>query len=344
MFYNSTSSDRVQSTVRFVSHRVFLIILIFLAVVILFLGRADSKALDSLRTNAAEALSGVFSVFSSPVGSVMSGVDGVRNFFLVHEDNERLRVENARLMQWKALAEKLQDRVASYEALLKVEPDPRIGFVTARAVSDGGSPFVRTLIVNAGSAQGVAKGQAVINDRGLVGWVVGAGEGASRILLATDLNSRIPVKIGPEGQRAIMIGDNSATPRLEFLITTGAVEPGDTVMTSGDGGVLPPGLPIGQIEGRDATGAYRVAWTAGDGPIDFVRILNYSFPRELEAPAPVPPAPETPVAEAADTGAGMPAIRTDGVDADGQAAGAPEDDSAPASDETAPPAGADGET
>ncbi len=305
MLYNGSSSDRFQTTVRFVSHRVFLLVLIFLAILILLLGRADSKALNSLRNQTAEAFTGLFEAFSVPVASAINWIDGVNHFWLVYEENERLRAENKRLMQWKALAEKLQGTVSRYNALLNVNLDPAVTFATGRAVADGGSPFVRTLIVNVGQEQGVAKGQAVINERGLVGWVVGASAHAARVLLVTDLNSRIPVKIGEEGQRAILIGDNSGQPRIEFLMATGTVEPGEPVMTSGDDGVLPPGLPVGTVAGRDGKGAYRVRWHAGEGPIDFIRVLQFGFPRDVDAvqqPVPLleedeaePAVPEDPV-------------------------------------------------
>ncbi len=282
MFDQSHSSDRMHSAARFVSHRAFLLILIFLAVAMLFLGRADSQSLNALRNRTAEALVGVFELFTSPVTAVMGALDGAHNMLLVYEDNERLRRENERLMQWKALAEQLQGTVARYNDLLNVALEPGIGFVTGRAVSDSGTAFIRTLIVNVGQKQGVSYGQAVINDRGLVGWIMGAGEDASRVLMVSDFNSRIPVKIGEQGYRAIMIGDNSSKPRLEFLMAIGEVEPGAAVMTSGDEGVLPPGLPVGVIKGRDRLGRYRVSWAAGEGPIDYVRVLNYDFPRDVD--------------------------------------------------------------
>ncbi len=255
--------------------------LVLLAVLILFLGRTDSATLANLRTQTAEAFAGFFNIFSRPVAATISWVDGLQDLVLVYQQNERLRLENRRLLEWKAHAERLQSQMVRYQALLNVRIDPEIDYVTARAVADSGSPFVRTLVVNAGKKDGVAKGQAVVNHKGLVGWVVGAGESVSRILLVTDLNSRIPVMIGTEGQRAILTGDNTAQPRLEFLMATGAVEPGDVVMTSGDGGVLPPALPIGVVAGLDQLGAYRVAWSAHDGPIDSVRVLKYRFPRDV---------------------------------------------------------------
>lgn len=281
MYYHS-SSDRLQSTVRFLSHRAFLFVLVFAAVVILFLGRADSRVITAMRDSVAQAFSGLFGLLSSPVTMVRDGLDDAQSMMLLFEENERLKEENERLRQWKGLAEKLQATVARYDALLNVQIEPEIGVITGRAIAETGGPFMRTMIVNAGKTQGVAKGQAVINERGLVGWVVGAGATSSRILLVTDLNSRIPVMIGETGERAILQGNNSHEPGLEFVMAMHDVPAGAAVMTSGDAGILPRGLPVGVVKGRDQkSGHYRVEWSAGSGPIDFVRILIYEFPKDV---------------------------------------------------------------
>jgi rod shape-determining protein MreC len=164
-----------------------------------------------------------------------------------------------------------------------VQVDPDIEVITGRAIAETGGPFMRTMVINVGTEHGVSKGQAVINERGLVGWIVGAGQSSSRVLLATDLNSRIPVMIGEDGDRAILQGDNTSSPRLEFLMALEDVKEGATVMTSGDAGILPKGLPVGVMKARARkTGYYHVDWAAGGGPIDYVRVLNYEFPKNVD--------------------------------------------------------------
>ncbi len=289
MLYQPNSADNVQGRARSLPIR-FFVLLVILALLILFLGRTDSATMSALRDRTAEAFSSIFGFLSAPVGAAVQWVDGIGDVVLVYQDNTRLREENAAMYEWRARAIRAEAKLARFNALLDVSLDPDLEFVTARAVSDGSSPFVRTMIINAGYSEGVSKGQAVVNEFGLVGWVVGVSGKAARVLLATDLNSRIPVKIGVAAQRAILTGDNGPQPRLEFLMATGAVRPGDTVMTSGDDGVLPPGLVVGNVAGRDHLGIYRVSWNAGDRPIDYVRVLRFKFPRSLdEEPAPVLP-------------------------------------------------------
>jgi rod shape-determining protein MreC len=108
-----------------------------------------------------------------------------------------------------------------------------------------------------------------------VGRIVGVAHGVSRVLLLTDVASRTPVLIDRTGARAILIGDGGANPRLAYLRGVEPVKAGDRVLSSGDGGVLPRGLPVGTaVVGLDGT--WRVRLDADDAPIDYVRILKFT--------------------------------------------------------------------
>ena len=142
------------------------------------------------------------------------------------------------------------------------------------------------MILNAGANGGVRKGQAVVDDRGLIGRIYLTGERTSWVILLTDLNSRVPVVIEPSRRRAILTGDNTASPKLELDVGEGAIHPGDRVLTTGDGGLLPPDLPVGVIMGGGD--APEVALFAAADASDYVQVLDYG------------PSVRTPVASAAD--------------------------------------------
>src|SRR5690606_34194086 len=114
-------------------------------------------------------------------------------------------------------------------------------------IADTRGPFVRSVLVNAGAAQGVKTGYAAVNGDGLVGRTILVGEQASRVILLNDLNSRTPVLVGPSAVRAVLAGDNSAEPLLEFVPEGAGLFVGDEVVTSGDEGLLPRGLRIGVV-------------------------------------------------------------------------------------------------
>jgi rod shape-determining protein MreC len=119
-------------------------------------------------------------------------------------------------------------------------------------------------------------GYAVINGDGLVGRTVDAGASVARVLLLNDLNSRIPVLVGPAGVRALASGDNSAELRLDFLPDGAQVYPGDEVYTSGSDGVFPRGLHVGVVTG--SSGTFKVRPHAELSSLDVVSVLYFDTP------------------------------------------------------------------
>ncbi|HUB85373.1 MAG TPA: rod shape-determining protein MreC, partial [Rhizomicrobium sp.] len=193
--------------------------------------------------------------------------------------------ENARLRQWQTAALVLDDRLKRYQLLLHAVPDPATTSITARVIGRASQPFLDTVIIDAGKEQGVKPGEAVVDARGMMGRIFLAGQHTSWIVLLTDLNSRIPVLIQPGNIQAIMAGDNTRAPTIETLAQMVQPKAGDQVVTSGDGGLIPPGLPVGQLV-ADGDG-FRVALLADPSTIEDVRIVDFKLPQE-QPPAPSP--------------------------------------------------------
>ena len=273
--------------IREISHRISLVFMLTLAAALLLLGRAETYVFDNARQIVTDMAAPLLEIASRPVAAARRVVERTDEYAYVFDENERLRAENLRLMAWKDTALKLEAKVQRYEALLNVQIDPSINYVSGRVVSDNGGPFVDTVIVNAGREQGVKSGDAVIDTDGLIGRIVSSGEKAARVLLLTDLNSRLPVVIEPGHYKAVLAGDNTDWPRLEYLLATSSAAPGDRVVTSGDGGLIPPGLPIGLVI-QTSDGYLRVQSFANREQLDYVRVLKYEFP--LDVPRQDPPA------------------------------------------------------
>ena len=199
-------------------------------------------------------------------------------------ENRQLRQQVAELEQWRDQAIALQNENARLRALLGLKTDPPIPMVTAHVITDARGPFANTRLVDVGAEKGVKVGNPVMSERGLVGRVVGAAQGASRVLLVTDVSSRIPVMDDRTNARAILSGDGGPNPKLAYL--RGGQDPvkvGDRILTSGDGGVFPRGLPVGLvIKGLD--GNWRVQLDSDDAPIDYVRILQFRDFSQLADP------------------------------------------------------------
>jgi rod shape-determining protein MreC len=162
-------------------------------------------------------------------------------------------------------------------------PDPRLRFITARVVGDQGGAFARSVLVNAGSRDGVAKGQVAVTAEGVAGRVAEVGLRSSRVLLLTDINSRVPVLVGSARDRAIMAGDNTGRPRLLYLAAGTEIRPGDRVVTSGHGGVFPPGLPVGIVTQASET-ALRVQPFVDWAHVEYLRLADYELPSLLLSP------------------------------------------------------------
>lgn len=259
---------------------------ILLAAVIIILGKADQTLFDSMRTTLSDDVAPALDALSRPLGAVTMLVGRVRGVVTMYQDNLRLERDNERLLQWQQLALKLSADNRDLRRLLRVVPDNAVSYVTARVIADSGGGYVRSVMVNAGSDQGLARGQAAITGDGLVGRLTEIGSRAARILLITDLNSRIPVVVEGAHTKAVLAGDNSERPRLIYATEPGQIKLGERVVTSGEGGVFPPGLPVGMVTALDESGA-RVEPYVELSQLGHVLIVDYGLSRGLLQPVPL---------------------------------------------------------
>jgi len=289
-----------------------LVIVIALAVVLVLLGKAQHGLFDRVRTHVTDAMAPVLVKVRGPVAGFDRWIGSITEIFTIYQENLKLKEENARLRQWRNVAIVLQGRVGRYQALLHAVPDPQMNRVLARVIGRANRPFLQTMILDAGRGSHVLPGQAVMDSRGMIGRIYLAGERTSWVILLTDLNSRIPVTIASSSGKAtniqaMMTGDNSANPALEMVSRTVTLHAGDQVTSSGDGGLLPAGLPVGTVMADGADG-WRVALLADAASSQDVEILNFSKPPEAlpvnaqlpaEAAGLKPQPPQPPVAAAA---------------------------------------------
>jgi rod shape-determining protein MreC len=237
-------------------------------------GVIQAEAYGATRKAADAVATPVGGVLSTPVRWVGDGVDTVRSYFFAISENRRLKAELEEAHEWRDAALALRNTNERYRVLLGLKTDPPIPMVSARIVTDARGPFANTRLANAGSEMGVKTGYPVMSENGLVGRVIGVTTGASRVLLLTDVASRTPVMIDRTNARAILTGDSGPNPRLDYLRGQNPVRSGDRVVTSGDGGVLPRGLPVG-VAAKGLDGRWRVVLSSDAAPVDFVRILKF---------------------------------------------------------------------
>jgi rod shape-determining protein MreC len=268
--------------------RVSLLLLVLLSATMIILGKADQVMFERLRISVTDMAAPLLDIASRPLAALEAMADRARGFVAASRENARLTEENERLLRWRQAALALASENAELRGLLKLSPEPAVSFVTARVISNSGGAYVRSLLVRAGSENGVARGQAAVTGEGLVGRTAEVGTRAARVLLITDLNSRVPVIVEGAHLRALLTGDNSDRPALRYLDTVSGINIGDRVVTSGEGGVFPPGVPVGVIASLDGE-APRVEPYVELSQVQYLRIVDYGLADGL--PKPVPPAP-----------------------------------------------------
>ncbi|MCV0413531.1 MAG: rod shape-determining protein MreC [Brevundimonas sp.] len=241
------------------------------------------SAYGALRSGTEAVAAPAGGVLSAPVRWVGAVGDYIGGYFFAVSENRRLKAEIADLRAWRDEAIALKNVNGRYEAMMGLRTEPPMPMVTARAISDVRGPFARARLLDAGQAKGVRIGNPVMNEFGLAGRVTGVTGGVSRMVLLTDVASRVPVLIERTDTRAMLVGDGGENPRLDYVRGAGALQPGDRVLSSGDGGGVPRGLPVGVVA-RGVDGAWRVKLFSDRGPIDYVRILLFQNFAQLVSP------------------------------------------------------------
>lgn len=270
------SEHRTIGAVRTVAQRFAYFALVLAAIGLMMLGKVDTVMMERLRLALVDTVAPILDRLSAPVDAVAEGVEGVRQWVAVHQENTRLRLERDRLVKWQAVALRLESENMALRQLLYLVPDPRARYVAGRVIADTGGTFAHSLLLNAGTADGVAKGNVVLTGEGLVGRVVGVAQRASRVLLITDLNSRIPVEVSPARTKALLAGSNTDQPLLIHVEPEASIAVGDRVSTSGDAGAFPPGLPIGLVSAVE-DGAIRVKPFIRRSHVQYVRVVDYGL-------------------------------------------------------------------
>jgi rod shape-determining protein MreC len=242
----------------------------------------------AVRRVADGATARVGGILAAPVRWTGDGLDVVRAYLLAGSQNRRLRRDLANAQTWRDQAVALAAENAQLRALLGAKTDPPLPMVFARTVADARGPFSNSRLADAGADRKVEEGNPVLGQRGLVGRIVGVDAHASRIMLLTDVQSRTPVLVARTNGRAILTGDGGPNPVLAYLRTHDPLRAGDRILTSGDGGVLPRGLPVG-VAVRGLDGGWRVALDSDAAPIDFVRILLFKDFSQVAPPADLAP-------------------------------------------------------
>lgn len=275
--------------------RGLLIFALLAGLLVYVLGATNDSRLDPVKRAALDTSAPATEFVSNPFRFIGDAFSDMGAFLDVYETNRKLREDIVQLTQWREVARRFEAENAQLRALHNVTLAPKYDYITAQVIGNSGGGLTHTITVNVGRAGGARPGAVALDGSGVAGRIVALGENASRILLLTDLSSHVPVMIEGTGKknedgeeieivRAIVVGDNTASPKLEFPTEVERIRPGQRIVTSNDGGIYPKGLTVGVVQ-RGENGQLRVRVAANFDRLEFVRILLDRTDRSIDADA-----------------------------------------------------------
>lgn len=262
-------------------------LLVLLALALLVLGRVNAPLMEQARTRAGDAVAPLLAIAQQPLAKLHDGLAVTHGLFDLAEENVRLREENARLKEWQATALELEAQNQVLRNTMRLGPTPAPILRTEPVIAEPGGIYVRSVLIAGGAHDGLGRGQAAVAGPGLIGRITELGDWSARVLLITDLNSRVPVILEGTRTHAILAGDNSPRPHLLYLPKAAVINVGDRLVTAGHDGIFPTGLAVGRVASIE-NGDIRVEPIADLDRLEYVAIVDSAAQSALtpeEAPS-----------------------------------------------------------
>lgn len=256
--------------------RLTLPVLVIASFGLMLLGKADALLADKARSALSDALAPIYALVAEPIAHVRELASDAQGLWVLKEENARLREENERLRRWQSIALALDAENQRLKAALRWIPDPTAAYVTARVIADAGGLYARAVLLSLGPNHTIRKGAIALDERGLVGRVTEIGARTARVLLITDLNSRVPVMLESSRARAILVGTNGSRPRLLYWPEGVIPQEGERIVTSAEANAFPANLPVGTVR-YSASGVPEVEPEAQLARLEIVRIFDYGL-------------------------------------------------------------------
>ncbi len=234
--------------------RLWIALLFVIGIALLVLTRSHNPAATRIRAHLLDTISPALSTVGRPFAGLHSFAEYKNNMFHAMEENEQLRTENDTLRHWQAVAQALKAENDALRQLTSYQPVEKVSYVTGRVIGQSPNAYSGSLLINAGSDEGIKPLQPVIDAHGLVGRIVDLGDSTSRVLLLSDASSRVPVISATSRQHAILAGSGDALLRLTFLGgDPEGIALGESVVTTEEGGLIPGGIMVGTVFKREGT-------------------------------------------------------------------------------------------
>ena len=228
-----------------------LFVLVILSVIFLFLETIETKPLNYFRALIKDGIYRGALIVSTPAKSFNNFSNFIKEHVGLYEDYSKLKRENNKLKSTISEKDFLELENSQLRKLIEEQTLSPSNLTSARVMLDKQSPYLNSFIINIGSNKNIKNGMAVLDGKNFVGRIVDVNFFSSRVLLVSDLNSRIPIITEPSGYHAILSGHGKNKPTLEYLPENYNIQNGDKIYTSGKEGIFSPGIPIGEVKIED---------------------------------------------------------------------------------------------
>lgn len=264
------------SRIRLMVKKFAIALLFLIAFIMMLFNKTDAVLVDKTSSLATDIFSPIVELLAIPAKMVSGTLNYFYDFKDIRAENKKLREENRNLVIKSSRAASLEVENRLLAKLLNYIPPKEAEYSTAKVVAEEGNAFSRALIVYTAGNDKVKKGQIALSDNGVIGRVEKVGSAYSKILMITDINSKIPVVIERTRTRGILSGNNTSNPKLIFTPLEAEIAIGDKVVTSGVAGVFPSGLPVGKIISTDKNNIQIKTFSNLD-KIEYVRLVDYNL-------------------------------------------------------------------
>ncbi len=228
--------------------RFSLFILVIFSILLIFLETIEAKPLNKIRSFIKDVVYRTAVVVNYPTKIFSGSYNIMEDHFSLYKDYNDLKKENEVLKNEYSKSEFLELENSQLRKLIDEQAQSESNLVSARVMLDEQSPYLNSFVINIGSNKEIKNGMAVLDGKNFIGRIVDVNFFSSRILLVTDLNSKIPVISEPSGNHAILSGHGNSRPTLEYFSENQKIHENDIIYTSGKEGIFAPGIPIGEAK------------------------------------------------------------------------------------------------
>jgi len=258
-----------------IQQRFSLFALTIISIILIFLETIDTKPLNRIRSFLKDVVYRSAVVAAYPNKIFSGSYKTAQDHFSLYKNYNELKKENEELKSKKSKSDFLELENSQLRKLINEQVQSESNLVSARVLLDEQSPYLNSFVINIGANKDIKNGMAVLDGKNFIGRVVDVNFFSSRILLVTDLNSKIPVISEPSGNHAILSGHGEDQPTLQYLSENHKIKDGDKIYTSGKEGIFSPGFAVG--EARVKKDKLQVKLNSNLNEITFVNVNLEGF-------------------------------------------------------------------